>query len=203
MRFGFLLGLPGAAVPLPFAHAELVLRLAGRAEAPAILAHYRRLPAADLNRRFCGALGDAALSRHVAGLAAGSGFVLTAHDRRLAPLAGPVRAVAEVATAGGEAEIALSVETGLRRRGIGTCLIESAARLLALRGLWRLRAHTLPDNGAFIALAASSGARIEIGTGEVEATFDVAALHRAYLGRLLRLAPEAAAPPRAPYIGRA
>jgi hypothetical protein len=183
MRFGFL-GLPGTAVPLPFARTELALCLAGRAEAPAILAHYRRLPAADLNRRFCGALGDAALSRHVAGLPAGSGFVLTVHDRRRASFhPGPVRAVAEVAAAADAAEIALSVETGLRRRGVGTCLIESAARLLALRGLRRLRAHSLLDNRAFIALAAGSGARIEVGADEVEALFDVAALHRAYLLR--------------------
>jgi GNAT superfamily N-acetyltransferase len=72
--------------------------------------------------------------------------------------AGPVRAVAELAVAGRDAEIGLSVDAGLRRRGLGVHLVQTAARVLAPRGVERLLAYTLPRNRAMLSLAQSSGA---------------------------------------------
>ena len=64
-----------------------------------------------------------------------------------------MRAVAEFAIAGGEADIGLSVDAGLPRRGVGTYLAQTVARLLALRGVTRMYAYTRPDNAGFLALA--------------------------------------------------
>ena len=71
----------------------------------------------------------------------------------------------------------------LRRRGVATYLIQTAARLLAPRGVRAIRAYTLPGNTSFLALARTCGAVIETGRDEVEVTFDVATLHEAYLRR--------------------
>jgi hypothetical protein len=175
----------GPPVPLPGAGRDgLAVRIAGAQDAPAILAHYRGLEPGDLNRRFCGAVSDEVLERHVAGAASRRGFVLTAHDRPLRGHVGPVRAVAEVAIAGDAAELGISVDAGLRRRGVGSDLVLAAARLLALRGVRRLQACTLAGNRSFMALARKFDARIELGSGEVEVLFDVPALHRAWLCRV-------------------
>lgn len=94
-----------------------------------------------------------------------------------------MRALAELALGPGEAELALSVEAGLRRRGVGTYLLQTAARLAKPRGITRIHAYTLPDNNSFLALARTAGGAIESGPGEAEVTFDVAVLERAYLHR--------------------
>ena len=127
----------------------------------------RALDPADRRMRFCATLDDAVIERHVAGLWSRPTLVIAAHDGPLwsGPLhrAGPVRAVAELAIDGTEAELGLSVDTALRRRGVGTYLVQTAARLLAPRGVRRFGAYTLPGNRSFIALARSSGASVEIG----------------------------------------
>ena len=189
MAFGFpqtsFIGYP---LSVPCAgHAGLGFRRAGPADAPGILAHYRELAPADRRRRFCATLAHHAVGRHVEGLWRRDGLVLAAHDGPLwrGPFhgAGPVRAVAEVGVAGREAEIGISVGDGLRRRGVGTYLVQTVGMLLAPRGVTFLRACTLPDNASFLGLAATAGATVEAGRDEVEVCFDVAALRRAYLRR--------------------
>jgi GNAT superfamily N-acetyltransferase len=168
-------------------HAGLGFREVGRGDADLLVAHFRALDPADRRMRFCATLTDAAMERHVAGLWSRRALVLAAHDGPLwaGPLhrAGPIRAVAELSIDGAEAELGLSVDASLRRRGVGTYLVQTAARLLSPRGVRRIRAYTLPDNHSFVALARSCGAVIETGPDEVEVVFDVAALHRAYLCR--------------------
>jgi GNAT superfamily N-acetyltransferase len=178
----------GYPVPLPCAgHAGLGFREVGPAAAPAISQHFRELDAADRRMRFCATLNDEALDRHVDGMWSQTGLVLAAHDGPLwsGPLrrAGPIRALAELSIAEGEAELGISVESVLRRRGVATYLVQTAARLLAPRGVRSIRASTLPDNASFLALARKCDAVVEIGRDEVEVTFDVATLHEAYLRR--------------------
>ena len=190
----------GYPVSIPCAgHAGLGFREATRADQPAILAHFQRLEPLDRRMRFCATVDGAALERHVTGIWGRGVLVLVAREGPLwsGPLyeAGPVRALAELAIGGAEAEIGLSVDAGFRRQGVGTYLMQTAARLLALRGVKRIRAYTLPDNNSFLALARKAGAQIETGAGEVEITFDVAELQRSYLRRraaqAFLLAPEA------------
>ena len=168
-------------------HAGLGFRQATPRDLPAIRAHLKRLSPEDRRARFCASLSEAALDAHAAALWRRADLVIAAHDGPLWPgpfhTAGEVRALAEVAIDGREAEIGLSVDGGLRRRGVGTYLVQTAARLLAPRGVERLLACTLPNNAAMLRLARSSGAEIDSGDSEVEIVFDVEALRQAYLRR--------------------
>ncbi len=178
----------GHPVPIPCpGHAGLGFRQARPSDSPEILAHFRGLTPSDRRMRFMATLNDETLEHYVDGMWDRESLVLAAFDGPLwsGPLgeAGPVRGLAELALNSGEAELAISVEDGLRRRGVGTYLVQTAARLAKPRGITRIRACTLSDNASFLALARNAGASIEAGGGEVEVVFDVAELERAYLRR--------------------
>jgi GNAT superfamily N-acetyltransferase len=178
----------GYPVSVPCAgHAGLGFREARQPDAAAIVTHYASLGPHDRRMRFCATLTDDALERHVAGLWTRGAVVLVAVDGPLWPgplhRAGPFRAVAELSLAAREAELGLSVDSSLRRRGVGTYLVQTAAALLAPRGIRRLHAYTVPGNGSFLALARGSGASIELGHEEVEVEFDLLRLQQAYLRR--------------------
>jgi len=171
------------------AHAGLGFREAHPWDAAEIGEHYARLSAEDLRLRFCASLSDEALAAHLDGLWDRAGLVIGAFDGPLwrGPFhaAGPVLALIEVTIDRRDAEFGISVDPALRRRGVGTYLVQTAARLLAPRGVRRLFATTLPRNRAMIGLARNSGAAIEGDVNEVELIFDVAELERSYLARRL------------------
>jgi len=178
----------GYPLSLPCAgHAGIGLRAAHRDDGPALVKHLRELDPADRRMRFCATLGDDALERHVAGLWPRRALVLAGFDGPLrgGPLhrPGPLRAVAELSIAGDEAELGISVDAGLRRRGIGTYLVQTAGALLAPRGVRRVRAYTLVGNASFLKLAHALGGTVEAGPDGVEVLFDVAALRLGYLRR--------------------
>ncbi|MFQ8430956.1 N-acetyltransferase family protein [Amaricoccus sp. W119] len=178
----------GHPMPMPCpGHAGLGFRLGRSADADLVLDHLRRLSQLDQRLRFRGALSDAGLCRHATGLWDRVDLVLIAQDGLLwasPPLRpGPVRAVAEVAIDGDTAEIAVSVDESLRRRGLGAWLTRTAGFLLAPRGVTRLKAYTLADNTSMVALGRASGAEIRTEGDEIEIDFDVATLRRAYLQR--------------------
>jgi GNAT superfamily N-acetyltransferase len=173
-------------VPCP-GHAGLGFREAGPADGPAILGHLQGLSAEDRHLRFCGTLSDAALAAHVAGLEARPGFGLVARDGPLwdGPFgpAGPVEGFADLVVAGPVAELGISVAARWRRSGVGTYLLQTAARLLALRGVERIVALTLARNAAMIQFGRACGAEVEHDGTEAVLTFPVARLHTAYLAR--------------------
>ncbi len=173
-------------------HSGLGFREALRGDAPAMLAHFRALDHSDRRMRFCATLGDERLIRHVDELWDRTAFSLIAIDGPLWPsplgASGPVRAVAELSIAGTDAEIGISVDSSLRRRGVGTYLTQTAGWLLSRRGARTLRAYTLPGNASMIALGHRSGAEVDQCDGEVEITFSVPELAQEYLRR--RLIPE-------------
>lgn len=178
----------GHPVPMPCpGHAGLGFREAGASDEPEIMAHFRGLTPSDRRMRFMATLNGEALERYVAGMWDREALVLAAFDGPLwsGPIgqAGPVRGLAELALDKDEAELAISVEDGLRRRGVGTYLLQTAARLVKPRGVTRIRACTLPENASFLALARNAGGTVEAGDGEVAVSFDVAGLERAYLRR--------------------
>ena len=194
----------GYPVPVPCAaHAGLGFREARPADAPGMIAHLLALSPEDRRMRFCTAVNDGHVERHVRSNWDRSGLVLAAHDGPLwsGPFhePGPVRALAEFAVEGGDAELGISVDGSLRRRGVGTYLVQTGARLLARRGVRRILAYTMSANTSFLVLARKSGATIETDGGEAFITFDVAELTRGYLRRRLseqvfRAVPAAAAP---------
>ncbi len=180
----------GYPVSIPCAgHSGLGFREGRRRDGAAMVAHFGALDPVDLRMRFCASVNESGLIRHVDGLWNRDGFVLAAFDGPLWPgpfhRAGPIRALAELAVAGKDAELGLSVHGSLRRRGVGTYMVQTAARLLAPRGVRRIVAYTLPGNHSFLALSRSAGAEIASGPDEVEITFDVEALTRDYLRRRL------------------
>ncbi len=168
-------------------HAGLGFREVSARDTPAIRAHLGRLSPEDRRARFCAGLSDAALDAHAASMWSRASLVIAAHDGPLWPgpfhSAGEVRALAELAVDGRDAEIGLSVDGGLRRRGVGTYLVQTAARLLAPRGVERLLACTVPGNRAMLRLARGCGAAVDATASDVEIVFDVAALSRAYMLR--------------------
>ncbi|MBB5223212.1 GNAT superfamily N-acetyltransferase [Amaricoccus macauensis] len=189
MAFGYPhMSFIGYPVPLPCAgHSGLGLRAAVDSDSPAVLDHLRRLSAEDRRMRFCATMGAAALERHVERIGSRGGVVLLAFDGPLfeTPFfrTGPVRAVAELVGTGREMELGISVDSGLRRNGIATELVETAAHVLAPRGVRIIRAYTLPGNRSFLTMASRCGAAVEAGRDEVEVTFDVGTLRRSYLRR--------------------
>jgi GNAT superfamily N-acetyltransferase len=180
----------GYPVPIPCtAHAGLGFREAHPPDAPTMIEHLRALGPEDRRMRFCASVNDGHLVRHVEETWSRSGLVLAAHDGPLwsGPFhdPGPIRALAEFAVDGRDAELGISVDGSLRRRGVGTYLIQTGARLLAQRGVRRILAYTMSANTSFLVLSRKSGAAIEIDGGEAHITFDVAELTRAYLRRRL------------------
>lgn len=178
----------GYPAPIPCAgHAGLGFREAVAGDSAPIGAHYLRLSTEDRALRFCATLSDVALHGHAARTFDRADLVIVGHDGPIwrGPLydRGPVRALAELSVDGAEAEIGLSVEGTLRRRGLGTYLVQTAARLLAPRGVRHIHAYTLSRNRAMIALGQTSGAAIEIAGPDAEITFEVDVLHRAYICR--------------------
>lgn len=178
----------GYPVAVPCAgHAGFGLRELCRLDSEAVFSHLRDLDPADRRMRFCASLNDAGLERHVAGIWQRRSVVIAAHDGPLwsGPLhrAGPIRGLVELAIDGREAELGISVCATLRQRGLGTYMVQAAAAVLLPRGVTSIRAYTLPGNASFLTLARRAGATIEAGLDEIETTFDVADLNRAYLRR--------------------
>jgi GNAT superfamily N-acetyltransferase len=171
------------------AHAGLGFRETTSRDLPGVLDHFARLSPDCRRRRFCATLAPAAVEAHARAVWDRSDVVLAAFDgplwAGLLHRAGPIRAMAELAVDGRDAEIGLSVDEGLRRRGVGTWLVQTAARVLAPRGVARILAYTTPDNVAMMRLALRSGALIDRSSSDVEIAFDVQGLHRAYLRRRL------------------
>jgi len=168
-------------------HSGLGLRQATRADTDAVVEHFLALGPEDRRMRFCATLNAEAIRRHVEELWDKEGLVLAACDGPLfgGPLhkAGPIRALAELLLLGDEAELGISVDPSLRRRGIGTYLLQAGAALLEPRGITTIRATTMPDNGSFIAMASALDGTAAYTTDLVEVSFDVARLAAAYRRR--------------------
>jgi len=180
----------GYPVAMPCAgHAGLGFREARAGDAEAVLAHLRRMAPADLRLRFCATVSDTSLIAHVSRIWERDGLVLAAHDGPLwdGPFhkAGPVRGLAELCVTGDGAELGITVDGTLRRRGVGTWLVQTAASLLAPRGVRTITAYTMAENAGMIALGRATAARHERSGPDVEITFDVETLRSGYLARRL------------------
>ncbi|WP_143040279.1 GNAT family N-acetyltransferase [Albimonas donghaensis] len=154
-----------------FAHPLMAPRRAWTDDAAAIEAHLLRLDLADRNLRFCGAIGEASLRRHAVAVAGGNPLSLVA----LAPGGGwRVRAMIVIAPMDDDiAEVALSVESPWRGSGVAAGLMRAAAGVCARRGIRRMMALTLPENGAMQGLGLKLGGRLRRGPDGIEIHFDV------------------------------
>ena len=145
------------------------VRLGRVDDAPALTLMHQRCSADTIYRRYATPLPrmDERLARRL--LTAGAGAVVAA-------VGGDLVAVASVSEVeDGVAEVAILVEDGWQRRGLGTRLLAAAARLASGRGAREIVLRSRSQDAALTALAFGSGlrARIRLCGETVEVTVGV------------------------------
>lgn len=144
---------------------RLDLRRLWARDAPAVLAHYRRLDPTSRRRRFFAALDDTALAERAALVGSPELPMVGGFD------GAEVRALGELSLAGdGTAEMALSVEPAWRGQGVGTAIVRRLIEKASNRGVRRVVARCLDENRAMQQLARRVGAAIRNDAGELEGT---------------------------------
>ena len=155
-------------------------------ELPLLRDHLLRLDDESRHDRFNGFL-DVGFINSYAARCADDGTVIVAYI-----LDGVVRGAAELHPPdGGLPEVAFSVETMVRRQGVGSALFRRAIEEARWAGHKRIRLTTSADNHAMRALAKKFGAHLTFENGEPAGTIDLTRTPAAAFGEL------AAAPFRA------
>ncbi len=156
----------------------------GRADAPAIAAHWRRLPEDCIRRRFLRRMRPEDLARHAEAIVGPDAHAIGWFCD------GALRGVGELFRIPGGGEAAFTVEPGWRRRGVGQGLMRRLLRRAAHLGLRQVIVMTTRDNLPMVRLAESAGARLEFDGAEVTGVIPLAPATAA--SRLLEAAEETA-----------
>ena len=168
-----------------------VRTLSQHEELPLLRDHLLRLDPDSRHDRFNGFLDDGFIERYAAKCAA-DGTIIVAYMEN-----GMVRGAAELhhpeQSDDGLPEIAFSVESCLRRRGVGSLLFERVISEARWKGYRRLRVTTGAQNHAMRALAAKFGANLMFERGESSGTIDLGQQPQDQFARLAVDAPLAAA----------
>jgi len=140
-------------------------------ELPLLRDHLLRLDRQCRHNRFNGFMDDSFIERYAAKCAADGTLVVAYMEN------GVVRAAAELHPPEQSEdclpEIAFSVESDLRRQGVGTILFQRLIAEARWKGYRRLRVTTGSGNGPMRALAGKFGACLEFRHGESTGTIDV------------------------------
>src|ERR1700742_4812921 len=133
------------------APADAIVRTLSQSELPLLRDHLLRLDRTSRYDRFHGFMDDGFIKRY-AGKCANDGTVIIAYLED-----GTVRGAAELhppeQSPDGEPEIAFSVETAVRRRGVGSTLFRNLIAEARAKGFRSLRITTGAQNDAMRALA--------------------------------------------------
>jgi GNAT superfamily N-acetyltransferase len=168
-----------------------VRTLSQNEELPLLRDHLLRLDPESRHDRFNGFLDDGFIERYAARCAA-DGTVIVAYMEN-----GMVRGAAELhppeESADGLPEIAFSVETCVRRRGVGSLLFERLISEARWKGHRRLRVTTGAQNHAMRTLAAKFGANLMFQHGESTGTIDLTQRPQDEFAKLVIDTPLAAA----------
>jgi GNAT superfamily N-acetyltransferase len=168
-----------------------VRTLSQNEELPLLWDHLLRLDPESRHDRFNGFLDDGFIERYAARCAA-DGTVIVAYMEN-----GVVRGAAELhppeESEDGLPEIAFSVESCVRRRGVGSLLFERLISEARWKGHRRLRVTTGAQNHAMRALAAKFGATLMFQHGESTGTIDLTQRPQDELAKLVINTPLAAA----------
>jgi GNAT superfamily N-acetyltransferase len=168
-----------------------VRTLSQNEELPLLRDHLLRLDPDSRHDRFNGFLDDGFIERYAARCAA-DGTVIVAYMEN-----GVVRGAAELhppeESEDGLPEIAFSVESCVRRRGVGSVLFERLISEARWKGYRRLRVTTGAQNHAMRALAAKFGATLMFQHGESTGTIDLTQRPQDEFTKLVVDAPLAAA----------
>ncbi len=142
--------------PVPGVAGEPVIRLAGFDDTAALMRMHQRCSADSVYRRYAAPLArvDERFARRL--LLSGGGALV-------ATVGGEVVAMTSVSTCeAGVAEVSVLVEDGWQRRGLGTRLLASAARLARGQGAVEVVLRSRTHNPALMSLAFASGLRARI-----------------------------------------
>lgn len=132
-------------------------------DAPAVLAHYRRLDESSRRRRFLAAINDAALAERAALTGSASLAMVGGFE------GGAIRALGELSLGDDDsAEIALSVERPWQGRGVGTAIMRRLVEKASNRAVRRLLVRCMDENRAMLQIARHAGAVIRSDAGELE-----------------------------------
>ncbi len=130
----------------------------------AVAAHYARLSDRDRRMRFCGNVSQTFAAAYCARLNWARAAVLGAYDRDR--LCGVAELVGLPDVWPAEAELAISVAAGDRRRGVGRALLGHALAVARNRYIGSVRLYCLPENRAMQGLAHGFDATIIVSGGE-------------------------------------
>ena len=148
-----------------------VVRILRREELPLLRDHLLRLDRASRHDRFHGFMDDSFIERY-AEKCAHDGTTIIAYLQD-----GAVRGAAELhppeQSPDGLPEIAFSVETSVRRRGVGSTLFRNLIAEARAKGYGSLRITTGAQNDAMRALAQKFGAHLTFRHGESTGTIDL------------------------------
>jgi GNAT superfamily N-acetyltransferase len=140
-------------------------------ELPLLRDHLLRLDRQSRHDRFNGFMDDSFIERYAAKCAA-DGTLIVAYMEN-----GIVRGAAELHPPEQSEdclpEIAFSVESGLRRQGVGTILFQRLIAEARWKGYRRLRVTTSAQNQAMRALAGKFGAHLVFRDGDSTGTIEV------------------------------
>jgi GNAT superfamily N-acetyltransferase len=168
-----------------------VRTLSQNEELPLLRDHLLRLDPESRHDRFNGFLDDSFIERYAA-KCANDGTIVVAYMEN-----GIVRGAAELhppdETPECLPEIAFSVESCVRRRGVGSVLFRRVIAEARWKGYRRLRVTTGAQNHAMRALASKFGAHLVFHHGESTGTIDLTRQPQADLARIAIDVPLAAA----------
>ncbi|MGB8398620.1 N-acetyltransferase family protein [Bradyrhizobium sp.] len=149
-----------------------VRTLSQQEELPLLRDHLLRLDRASRHDRFHGYMDDSFIERY-AEKCANDGTTIIGYFED-----GVVRGAAELHppehSAGSQPEIAFSVETPVRRKGVGSILFKKLIAEARAKGYRSLRITTGAQNEAMRALASKFGAHLTFGHGESTGSIDLA-----------------------------
>ncbi len=168
-----------------------VRTLSQQEELPLLRAHLLRLDPESRHDRFNGFLDDSFIERYAEKCAC-DGTIIVAYMEN-----GVVRGAAELhppdPLEGSLPEIAFSVESSVRRQGVGSILFKRLIAEARWKGYRTLRVTTGAQNHSMRALASKFGAHLAFRHGESTGTIEVKPLPQTELAKLAIDAPLAAA----------
>jgi GNAT superfamily N-acetyltransferase len=157
--------------PVPMPVTGTVRTLSQQEELPLLRAHLLRLDRTSRHDRFHGFMDDSFIERY-AEKCANDGTVIIAYLED-----GVVRGAAELhppeQSPDSLPEIAFSVETSVRRKGVGSILFRKLISEARAKGYLSLRITTGAQNEAMRALASKFGAHLIFRHGESTGTIDL------------------------------
>jgi GNAT superfamily N-acetyltransferase len=148
----------------------MIIRRITEYERDVVRAFYLALSPDDRRKRFCSMVSDDTLSRYVEGVDFMRQTVLGAFNEH-AQLVG----LAELASAGAESELAFAVRPDMRRRRIGTSLMEHILLDARMSGVGKVFVIFLSDNLPMRRLAQNAGTVLKTEGGEAYASRELTA----------------------------